>query len=195
MDTTENAVCNFPWFIVQSRTNYEKQVVKNLRDRIAMAGLESQFGEIMVPAEEIIEMKNGQKRKSERKFFPGYVLIQIAVGENGFMSNEAWHIVRETTNVTGFIGGTADRPRPITDEEASRILNRLVKKDGKLVPNVIVSEFNKGDTLRVKSGPFVDFNGVVESADANRGKVTLSLMVFGRATSVELESSQVERTL
>lgn len=193
MENTENT-CNFPWFIVQSRTNYEKRVAKTLKDRIVTAGLESQFGEILVPAEEFVEMKNGQKRKSERKFFPGYVLIQIETGENGLMSNEAWHTVRETTNVTGFIGGTADRPRPISNEEADRILNRLgVNKDGK-VEAKIVSEFNKGDTLRVTTGPFVDFNGVVESTDANRGKITLSLMVFGRATSVDFETSQVERS-
>lgn len=180
------------WYVVQARSGFEKAVAQALRDRMIQQGVEHAFGEIMVPSEEVVEMRDGQKRRSERKFFPGYVLVQIAVEADGGIpriSSEAWHLVRETNKVLGFIGGTAERPLPITDHEADRILARVAKAADKPTPKTL---FEKGQMVRVLSGPFTDFNGVVEDADYDKAKVRVAVLVFGRATPVEFDIAQVE---
>lgn len=182
----------YRWFIVQSRSNFEKSVAQAIRDRVVQHGLEDQFGEILVPSEEVVEMKDGQKRKSERKFFPGYVLVQIAVVQDGVLpriSNEAWHLVKETNKVSGFIGGNADRPLPIDEKEANRILSRVAVAADKPAPKTL---FEVGQTVRVTDGPFNDFNGVVEAVDYDKARVKVAVLVFGRATPLDLAIGQVE---
>lgn len=188
----EQIAANLRWYVVNARSNMEKSVAQALRDRIVQNGLESQFGEVLVPSEEIVEMKDGQKRKSERKFFPGYVLVQIATNMDGGLpriDSEAWHLVKETNKVMGFIGGTADRPLPITDAEADNILSRVRATVDKPRPKVL---FEAGQLVRVIEGPFNDFNGVVEDVDYNKARVRVSVLIFGRATPIELAFDQVE---
>lgn len=188
----QDVTANLRWYVVNARSNMEKSVAQALRDRIVQHGLESQFGEVLVPSEEVVEMKDGQKRKSERKFFPGYVLVQIATNLDGGLpriDNEAWHLVKETNKVMGFIGGTADRPLPITDAEADNILSRVRTSADKPRPKVL---FEAGQMVRVIEGPFSDFNGVVEDVDYNKARVRVSVLIFGRATPVELGFDQVE---
>ncbi|AUD78051.1 transcription termination/antitermination protein NusG [Kangiella profundi] len=172
------------WYVVQAFSGYENKVKTMLEERIQLSGLEDKFGEILVPTEEVVEMRAGQKRRSERKFFPGYVLVQMEMDE------ESWQVVRNTPRVMGFIGGTSDRPAPISEKEANAILNRIEDSGDKPKPKVL---FEPGEMVRVTDGPFADFNGVVESVNYEKSRLQVSVSIFGRSTPVELEFSQVEK--
>ncbi|WP_223671323.1 transcription termination/antitermination protein NusG [Kangiella shandongensis] len=172
------------WYVVQAFSGYENKVKHLLQERIELAGLQEQFGEVLVPTEEVVEMRAGQKRKSERKFFPGYVLVEMEMNE------ETWQVVRNTPRVMGFIGGTSDRPAPISKKEADAILNRIEDSGDKPKPKVL---FEAGEMVRVTDGPFADFNGVVESVNYEKSRLQVSVSIFGRSTPVELEFSQVEK--
>ncbi|MDO6447578.1 transcription termination/antitermination protein NusG [Colwellia sp. 1_MG-2023] len=171
------------WYVVQAFSGYEGRVQKTLVEHIEIHGLQDKFGQILVPTEEVVEMRAGQKRKSARKFFPGYVLVQMAMDE------EAWHLVKSVPRVLGFIGGTSDRPAPITQKEADRILQRLEDGD-KPKPKTL---FEPGEVVRVIDGPFADFNGVVEELDYEKNRIKVSVLIFGRSTPVDLEFGQVEK--
>jgi transcriptional antiterminator NusG len=171
------------WYVVQAFSGYEGRVQKTLIEHIGIHGLEDKFGEILVPTEEVVEMRAGQKRKSSRKFFPGYVLVQME------MDVDAWHLVKSVPRVLGFIGGTSDRPAPITQKEADRILQRLEETD-KPKPKTL---FEPGEVVRVIDGPFADFNGVVEELDYEKNRIKVSVLIFGRSTPVDLEFGQVEK--
>eukprot|EP00055_Hartaetosiga_balthica_P006245 m.142549 g.142549 ORF g.142549 m.142549 type:complete len:179 (-) comp51039_c0_seq1:71-607(-) len=172
------------WYVVQAFSGYEGRVQKTLIEHIKMHGMEEYFGEILVPTEEVVEMRAGQKRKSERKFFPGYVLVEMAMNE------DSWHLVKSVPRVLGFIGGTSDRPMPITQREADAILNRLSESVDKPKPKTL---FEPGEVVRVTDGPFADFNGVVEEVDYEKSRLKVSVLIFGRSTPVELEFGQVEK--
>ncbi|MBB5209800.1 transcription termination/antitermination protein NusG [Chiayiivirga flava] len=181
------------WYVVHAYSGFEHQVARALKDRIVRNGMEDRFGEVMVPTEEVIEMRGGQKRKSERKFFPGYVLVQIETsGEGGGLriDDESWHLVKETSKVMGFIGGTADRPLPIKDSEADNILQRVQEGVEKPRPKIL---FEPGELVRVTEGPFNDFNGTVEEVNYDKSRLRVAVLIFGRSTPVELEFSQVEK--
>ena len=178
---------SFKWFIVQASSNSEKVAQRNLLDRIKRFAAEEHFGEVLVPVQEIVEMKNGQKKKTERKLYPNYMFVEINVTDE-LISSEAWHIVRETPKVSGFIGGTKERPLPMSDREAEQMLSRVRKATE--APTV-KNQFEKGQTVRVSEGPFTDFHGVVEEMDPAHGKVKVSVLVFGRATSVDFASNQL----
>ncbi len=173
------------WYVVHAYSCYEKQVMRSLLERIKLAGVESKFGDILVPTEEVVEMKAGQKRRSERKFFPGYVLVEME------MADDTWHLVKECPKVMGFIGGTADRPAPISDKEAKAILNRLEDSVEQPKPKTL---FEPGEVVRVATGPFADFTGVVEEVNYEKSRLHVAVLIFGRSTPVELEFSQVEKT-
>ncbi len=158
--------------------------MRSLKERVKLAGLEDQFGEILVPTEEVVEMRNGQKRKSERKFFPGYVLVQME------MNDDTWHLIKDTPRVMGFIGGTAEKPAPITEKEADAILRRVADGTQKPRPKTL---FEPGETVRVVEGPFADFNGVVEEVNYEKSRIQVAVLIFGRSTPVELEFGQVEK--
>ncbi len=172
------------WYVVQAFSGYEGRVQKTLIEHIEIHGLQEKFGEILVPTEEVVEMRAGQKRKSSRKFFPGYVLVQME------MDVDAWHLVKSVPRVLGFIGGTSDRPAPITQREADRILQRLEDTD-KPKPKTL---FEPGEVVRVIDGPFADFNGVVEELDYEKNRIKVSVLIFGRSTPVDLEFGQVEKS-
>lgn len=172
------------WYVVQAYSGYENKVKNLLVERIEREGLSDRFGEVLVPTEEIVEMRAGQQRKSERKFFPGYVLVEMD------MDDETWHLVKNTPRVLGFIGGTADRPAPITEKEANEILQRVEDSTDKPKPKIL---FEPGEVIRVTDGPFADFNGVVEKVDYDKSRVKVSVSIFGRSTPVDLEFSQVEK--
>ena len=172
------------WYVVHAYSGYEHQVKKALLERIARAELTDQFGEILVPTEEVVEMRDGQKRKSERKFFPGYVLVQMD------MNDETWHLVKDVPKVLGFIGGTSDRPTPISDREAESILQRMQEGVEKPRPKVL---FEAGEVVRVTDGPFNDFNGVVEEVNYEKNRLRVAVLIFGRSTPVDLDFSQVEK--
>jgi transcriptional antiterminator NusG len=172
------------WYVVHAYSNFESQVKRSLEDRIKRAGLEDSFGEILVPTEEVVEMREGQKRKSERKFFPGYVLVQME------MNDETWHLVKSVPKVLGFIGGSSDKPAPITDAEADAILSRVQEGVEKPRPKVL---FEPGEVVRVCDGPFNDFNGVVEEVNYEKSRLLVAVQIFGRSTPVELEFHQVEK--
>jgi transcriptional antiterminator NusG len=172
------------WYVVHAYSNYEHKVKSSLQERVRRAGLESKFGEILVPTEEVVEMREGQRRKSERKFFPGYVLVQME------MDDETWHLVKEVPKVLGFIGGSSDRPAPITDREAQAILNRVQEGVDKPRPKIL---FEPGEVVRVTDGPFNDFSGVVEQVNYEKSKVRVAVQILGRSTPVELDFSQVEK--
>ncbi|MCL5042450.1 MAG: transcription termination/antitermination protein NusG [Gammaproteobacteria bacterium] len=172
------------WYVVHAYSGYEKHVMRALQERVKLAGMEDLFGEILVPTEEVVEMRNGQKRKSERKFFPGYVLVQMD------MTEASWHLVKDTSRVLGFIGGTADKPAPISDKEADIILRRVADGTDKPRPKTL---FEPGEVVRVTDGPFADFNGVVEEVNYEKSRVQVAVLIFGRPTPVELEFSQVEK--
>lgn len=173
------------WYVVQAMVGYENQVVRNLKESIRVHHLEDKFGDILVPTEEVIEIRSGRKSKSERKFFPGYVLIQMILDE------DTWHLVRHTSRVLGFIGGTSDRPAPISDKEARAILDRIQEGADKPKPKTI---FEPGEVVRVIEGPFADFNGVVEEVNYEKSRLRVAVLIFGRSTPVELEFGQVEKT-
>jgi len=172
------------WYVLQAFSNYEKRVVESLKEYIERAGMEEYFGEILVPTEEVVEMKGGQKRTSERRFFPGYVLVQME------MNDDSWHLVRSVPRVSGFIGGTSDTPAPITDKEAEAILQQV--KVGAEQPRPKFS-FQPGEMVRVTEGPFADFNGTVEEVNFEKSKLKVSVSIFGRSTPVELDFGQVEK--
>ena len=172
------------WYVVHAYSNYEHKVRESLLERIKRYGLEERFGDILVPTEEVVEMKGSQKRRSERKFFPGYVLVQMEMDE------DTWHLVKEVPKVLGFIGGTSDKPAPISDAEAAAILNRVQEGVDKPRPKVL---FEPGEVVRVNDGPFNDFNGVVENVNYDKSKVRVAVQILGRSTPVELDFSQVEK--
>ncbi len=172
------------WYVVHAFSGYEKKVQTALKERIELAGLQEKFGEIMVPTEEVVEMRGGQKRKSERKFFPGYVLVEME------LDDDSWHLVKETPRVMGFIGGKADHPAPITEAEAQAIIQRVADGTEKPRPKTL---FEPGEMVRVTDGPFNDFNGVVEEVNYDKSRVQVAVLIFGRSTPVELEFGQVEK--
>ncbi|PWG62090.1 transcription termination/antitermination protein NusG [Sediminicurvatus halobius] len=172
------------WYVVHAYSGFENQVKKSLLERIKRAGMEDQFGEILVPTEEVVEMKDGQKRRSERKFFPGYVLVQME------MTDDTWHLVKEVPRVMGFIGASRDKPAPISEREAEQILDRVKEGVEKPRPKVL---FEVGEVVRVTDGPFNDFNGVVEEVNYEKSRLRVAVLIFGRSTPVELEFSQVEK--
>lgn len=171
------------WYVVHAYSGFEKKVASSLKERIELHGMQEKFGDVLVPTEEVVEMRAGQKRKSERKFFPGYVLVQME------LDDDTWHLVKETPRVMGFIGGKADKPAPITDAEADAILQRVQSGD-KPRPKTI---FEPGEMVRVIDGPFNDFNGVVEEVNYEKSRLQVAVLIFGRSTPVELEFSQVEK--
>jgi transcription termination/antitermination protein NusG len=184
---------NKRWFVVHAYSGFEKSVAQALRDRIAREEMQDKFGDVLVPTEEVVEMRSGQKRRSERKFFPGYVLVQIAVTDDSGIpriDSECWHLIKETPKVMGFIGGTADRPLPISDREADQILQRVQEGVEKPRPKVL---FEPGEMVRVVEGPFNDFNGVVEEINYEKSRLRVAVLIFGRSTPVELEFGQVEK--
>ena len=173
------------WYVVHAYSGYEKHVMRSLVERVKLAGMEDGFGEILVPTEEVVEMRNGQKRKSERKFFPGYVLVEME------MNDDTWHLVKSTPKVTGFVGGTATRPTPISQKEVEKILAQMQEGVDKPRPKIL---FEIGEVVRVKEGPFTDFHGTVEEVNYDKNKLQVSVTIFGRATPVELEFGQVEKS-
>jgi transcriptional antiterminator NusG len=172
------------WYVIHAYSGFEGQVKRSLEDRVRRADLQDFFGEILVPTEEVVEMRNGQQRKSERKFFPGYVLVQME------MTDETWHLVKSVPKVMGFIGGTGDRPAPIPDKQADAILQRMQEGVEKPRPKVL---YEPGEAVRVVDGPFTDFNAVVEDVDYEKSRVKVSVLIFGRSTPVDLEFSQIEK--
>lgn len=172
------------WYVVHAYSGFEQQVIRSLDERIKLAGMEDKFGQILVPTEEVVEMRDGQKRKSSRKFFPGYVLIQMD------MDDDSWHLVKDAPKVMGFIGGTSDKPAAITEKEADAILNRVLEGVEKPRPKVL---FEPGEVVRINDGPFNDFNGVVEEVDYDKSRLRVEVSIFGRSTPVDLEFSQVEK--
>ncbi len=172
------------WYVVHAYSGLENFVKQSLFDRIRIHGLEDKFGQILVPTEEVVEMRSGQKRKSERKFFPGYVLVQME------MDADSWHLVKQTPKVLGFIGGTSDNPAPITDQEADKILMRVQEAVDKPKPKVL---FEAGEVVRVTDGPFADFNAAVEEVNYDKSRLRVAVLIFGRSTPVELDFGQVEK--
>ncbi len=172
------------WYIVHAYSGYEKQVMRSLNERIARSTVADSFGEVLVPTEEVVEMKDGKKRKSERKFLPGYVLVEME------MNDDTWHIVKECPKVLGFIGGTPEKPAPITQKEADAILARINNTGEAPRPKTM---FEPGEELLVTDGPFTDFKGVVEEIQYEKSRLTLTINVFNRPTQVELEFRQVEK--
>jgi transcription termination/antitermination protein NusG len=173
------------WYVVHAYSGYEKKVASALKERVELHSMQDLFGEILVPTEEVVEMRGGQKRRSERKFFPGYVLVQME------LNDDSWHLVKDTPRVMGFIGGKADKPAPITEKEAQAILQRVDDSVEKPKPKTI---FEPGEMVRVIDGPFNDFNGVVEEVNYEKNKLQVAVLIFGRSTPVELEFSQVEKS-
>jgi transcriptional antiterminator NusG len=172
------------WYVVHAYSGFEKSVQRALVDRIQRAGMQDQFGQILVPVEEVVEMKSGQKNISERKFFPGYVLVEMD------MSDDTWHLVKNTPKVTGFVGGTPNNPTPISEKEVQNILHQIQEGVEKPRPKVL---FEVGEAVRVKEGPFADFHGNVEDVNYDKNKLRVSVTIFGRSTPVELDFGQVEK--
>jgi transcriptional antiterminator NusG len=172
------------WYVVHAYSGFEKSVQRNLLERIERAGMQDMFGQILVPVEEVVEMKGGQKSISERKFFPGYVLVEME------MNDETWHLIKSTPKVTGFVGGSAQKPTPITEKEVAALMQQIQEGVEKPKPKVL---FEVGEAVRVIEGPFSDFNGMVEEVNYDKSKLRVSVLIFGRATPVELEFGQVEK--
>lgn len=172
------------WYVVHAYSGFENQVMRMLKERIDRADMTEQFGDVLVPTEEVVEMRGGQKRRSDRKFFPGYVLVQME------MNDDTWHLVKNVPKVMGFIGGNPDSPAPITDAEADAILQRVQDGTDKPRPKVL---FEPGEVVRVIDGPFNDFNGVVEEVNYEKSRLRVAVLIFGRSTPVELEFGQVEK--
>ena len=173
------------WYVVHAYSGMEKAVERNIVERITRASMQAKFGRILVPMEEVVEIKNGQKKTTERKFFPGYVLVEM------IMDDESWHLVKHTNKVTGFVGGAKNRPSPISEAEVMKIVNQM--QEGTEKPRHKI-EFVVGEYVRVKDGPFTDFNGSVEDVNYDKSKVRVAVTIFGRSTPVELEFSQIEKT-
>lgn len=172
------------WYVVHAYSGFENQVKRSLSERIERYGMQEKFGEIMVPVEEVVEMREGQKRRSERKFFPGYVLVKME------MDDDSWHLVKDCPKVLGFIGGSSDKPAPISEQEAQSILQRMQEGVDTPKPKVL---FEPGEVVRVTDGPFNDFNGVVEEVNYEKSRMLVAVQIFGRSTPVELEFGQVEK--
>ena len=172
------------WYVVHAYSGFEKSVARNLVERIERAGMKDRFGEILVPVEEVVEMKAGQKKTAERKFFPGYVLVQME------MDDDTWHLVKSTAKVTGFVGGTANKPAPISEKEVQSILQQM--QEGVEKPKHKIT-FEIGEVVRVVDGPFNDFNGTVEEVNYEKNKLRVSVTIFGRGTPVELDFAQIEK--
>jgi transcriptional antiterminator NusG len=172
------------WYVIHAYSGFEKSVQRALLERIERAGMQDKFGEILVPQEEVVEMKGGQKSISERKFFPGYVFAQME------MTDESWHLVKSTPKVTGFVGGSGNKPTPISDKEVAAILQQIQEGVEKPKPKVL---FEVGEAVRVTEGPFNDFHGMVEEVNYDKNKLRVSVLIFGRATPVELDFGQVEK--
>ena len=172
------------WFVVHAYSGYEKRVMNTLKERIELHGMQDLFGEVLVPTEEVVEIRDGKKRKSERKFYPGYVLVHMD------MNDESWHLVKNTPHVLGFIGGTAGKPAPITEAEANEILSRVESGVDKTRPKTV---FEPGEMVRVIDGPFADFDAVVEEINYEKNKLQVAVQIFGRTTPVELDFIQVEK--
>jgi len=182
---TPSANPDLRWYVVHAYSGMEKAVERNIIERINRSGMQSKFGRVLVPVEEVVEIKNGQKRTTERKFFPGYVLVEMV------MDDDTWHLIKHTNKVTGFVGGGKMRPSPISEAEVMKIVNQM--QEGTDKPRHKV-EFVVGEYVRVKEGPFADFNGSVEEVNYDKSKVRVAVTIFGRSTPVELEFSQVEKT-
>ncbi|MCE2459587.1 MAG: transcription termination/antitermination protein NusG [Pseudomonadales bacterium] len=172
------------WYVVHAYSGFEKAVARSLKERIELSSLKEHFDDVLVPTEEVVEMRAGQKRRSERKFFPGYVLVHMD------LNNDTWHLVKETPRVMGFIGGRADEPAPLSDAEAQAILARVQEGSEKATPKTV---FEPGELVRVIDGPFNDFNGVVEEVNYEKSRMVVAVTIFGRSTPVELDFSQVEK--
>ncbi|HXK00546.1 MAG TPA: transcription termination/antitermination protein NusG [Buchnera sp. (in: enterobacteria)] len=172
------------WYVLQAFSGFESRIAQSIREHIKLNNMEKFFGDIMVPSEEVIEIRGGQRKKSEYKFFPGYVLVQM------IMNELSWHLVRSVPRVMGFVGGTSDRPAPISDKEVDTIITRLRQIGDKPRPKRL---FEPGEMIRVNNGPFSDFNGVVEEVDYEKNRLKVSVSIFGRATPVELDFGQVEK--
>jgi transcriptional antiterminator NusG len=172
------------WYVVHTYSQFEKSVQRALQERIARAGMQDQFGQILVPVEEVVELKSGQKSISERKFFPGYVLVEMD------MNDESWHLVKSTPKVTGFLGGSAMKPTPISEKEVQNIMQQMQAGVEKPRPKVL---FEVGEAVRVKEGPFTDFHGTVEDVNYDKNKLRVAVTIFGRSTPVELDFGQVEK--
>ena len=173
------------WYVVQAFSGYEKSVKRSLEERIIRFDMQSKFGEILVPTEEVVEMRDGKKRRSERKFFPGYVFVEMD------MDDDSWHLVKDAPRVLCFIGGKKDKPAPISQKEVDSILNRIQEGTDKPKPKVL---FEAGELVRIIDGPFNDFNGVVEEVDYDKSRMRVSVSIFGRSTPVDLQFIQVEKT-
>ena len=176
---------DFRWYVVQAYSGMERAAERNIQERIARAGVQHKFGRILIPTEEVVEVKGGQKKTTERKFFPGYVLVEM------IMDDDTWHLVKQTSKVTGFVGGARNRPVPISQVEVEKIVSQM--QEGSEKPRHKV-EFEVGEMIRVKEGPFTDFNGSIEEVNYEKNKLRVSVTIFGRATPVELEFSQIEKT-
>jgi len=172
------------WYVVHAYSGFEDRVMNTLKERVVQYGMEDKFGEVLVPKEEVVEMREGKKRTTDRKFFPGYVLVQME------MNDDTWHMVKDMPRVLGFIGGTSDRPAPISEDEANSILQRVEEGIDKPTPKVM---FEAGEVIRVIDGPFKDFNGVVEEVNYEKNRLRVSVLIFGRSTPVDLEFTQVEK--
>lgn len=193
-DATSNAGTELPvspanpdlrWYIVHAYSGMEKAVERNIRERINRSDMQGKFGRILVPTEEVVEVRNGQRRTTERRLFPGYVLVEM------MMDDDTWHLVKHTSKVTGFVGGAKNRPAPISEAEVQKIVNQM--EEGVDKPRHKI-EFTVGEMVRVKEGPFTDFNGSVEEVNYEKSRLRVSVMIFGRSTPVELEFAQVEKT-
>ena len=172
------------WYVVHTYSQFEKSVQRALQERIQREGMQDKFGQILVPVEEVVELKSGQKSISERKFFPGYVLVEME------MTDESWHLVKSTPKVTGFLGGSAMKPTPISEKEVQNIMQQMQAGVEKPRPKVL---FEVGELVRVKEGPFTDFNGSVEDVNYDKNKIRVAVTIFGRSTPVELDFGQVEK--
>ncbi len=172
------------WYVVHAYSGMEKAVERNLKERIERSGMQAKFGRILVPTEEVVELKGGKKAVTQRRFFPGYVLVEM------MLDDDTWHLVKHTSKVTGFVGGARNRPAPISEAEVLKIVNQMQEGIDKPKPKV---EWQVGELVRVKDGPFTDFNGAVEEVNYEKSKVKVSVTIFGRATGVELDFSQVEK--
>jgi transcriptional antiterminator NusG len=184
MSTNTNVSSGKRWYVVHAYSGFEKSVQRALEERITRAGMQDRFGKILVPVEEVVEMKSGQKHMSERKFFPGYVLVEME------MDDATWHLVKNTNKVTGFVGGTSNRPSPISSREVDAIMQQMREGVEKPKPKVL---FEVGELVRVKEGPFTDFQGSVEDVNYEKSRLRVAVTIFGRATPVELEFGQVEK--